>query len=723
MKSGRLPLLATLLTASAALLCHEAQAQSGILPQGEDAPSQVVIVADELIHDRALDTVSARGNVEIQYGDYLLRAESVNYSTGRDEATATGSVVLVEPAGTTLFADHMALTGDLKTGVIEELRVLLADGSRMAARNARRTDGRRTEMDHGVYSPCDVCAEDPDRARLWQVKSLRVVHDQERKQITYNHSWLEVLGIPVLYIPYLTHPDPSVKRRSGLLAPSYSSNTTTGTSITTPYYVVIDDQQDMTLSPMMTAKQGLVLGGEYRLRTYDGLLNMEGSITHDRSNRIRNHLYLTAETDLDETWRAGTRVELTSDDTYLRRYGFGAPSVMRTRGYVEGFSGRSYASLEGYRFQTLTTPAAGVTRDQVPLVMPLAEWSLVGTPGIRGGYHTLEASTAILYRERGPQSRRLTTGWGWHLPYIAPTGEVYQLDLGLRGDFYSVERVNDPRRTTPYTGTALRVLPEASLTWSLPLARRHATFNEVIEPIVQGVISPRGQNSGKIPNEDSQDFEFDDTNLFRTNRFTGYDRVETGTRINYGLRYAAYGQSIGQVEVMIGQSYHLNASDIFSPTSGLRDRFSDYVGRILVRPSENVDLLYRFRLDHSNFKSQRNELSAVVGPPLLRTSVTYTSLAANPLQGPDYRQRREEIAVGISSQLTRYWSASASLRNDLGPGGGPRSVGGQITYDDECLTFVTDIRRDYTSDRDYRGGFSVGLRVVFKTLGETATAF
>ena len=78
MKSGRLPLLATLLTASAALLCHEAQAQSGILPQGEDAPSQVVIVADELIHDRALDTVSARGNVDIQFGDYLLRADSVN---------------------------------------------------------------------------------------------------------------------------------------------------------------------------------------------------------------------------------------------------------------------------------------------------------------------------------------------------------------------------------------------------------------------------------------------------------------------------------------------------------------------------------------------------------------------------------------------------------------------------------------------------------------------
>ena len=84
--------------------------------------------------------------------------------------------------------------------------------------------------------------------------------------------------------------------------------------------------------------------------------------------------------------------------------------------------------------------------------------------------------------------------------------------------------------------TTARFLPQLAVEWRYPLISRLGSIRQLIEPIVQGVISPDGGNSYNIPNEDSRDLEFDHTNLFSTNRFTGLDRVETGRRINYGVR-------------------------------------------------------------------------------------------------------------------------------------------------------------------------------------------
>src|SRR3546814_12284952 len=89
----------------------------------------------------------------------------------------------------------------------------------LAANRARRTADGRKVMDRGVFSPCNLCKEDPQRAPPWQIKAVRVIHDEVAKDIIYHDATLELFGLPVLYTPYLAHPDPTVDRRSGLLAP------------------------------------------------------------------------------------------------------------------------------------------------------------------------------------------------------------------------------------------------------------------------------------------------------------------------------------------------------------------------------------------------------------------------------------------------------------------------------------------------------------------------
>ena len=102
--------------------------------------------------------------------------------------------------------------------------------------------------------------------------------------------------------------------------------------------------------------------------------------------------------------------------------------------------------------------------------------------------------------------------------------------------------------------------------------------------MVQVVLAPGGANPDEIPNEDSLDFEFDDTNLFSLNRFPGRDRVDPGSRVDYGLKWTANGEEGGFVSAFLGQSYRLNEPDIFPEGSGISDQLSDLVGRVQVAP-------------------------------------------------------------------------------------------------------------------------------------------
>lgn len=687
-----------------------AQSQENLTQPGERA----VITADEMTHDKELQTVTARGGVEIDYAGRTLRADTVSYQMAKDMASASGNVVLVDTDGTTMFSDYAELTGELKDGFAREIRIRLTDGSIAAAREARRTGGNRTEMDYGVYSPCDACNAEGDR--LWQVKAVRVVHDQQERQITYRDAWLEVAGVPVAYTPYLSHPDPTVKRRSGFLAPSIARSPSLGMTMEVPYYLVIDDQQDLTITPQIAVEDNPALAVEYRGLGHDARIAAEVSGTYTRDGRFRNHVNAEMLASLDDTWRAGADVALTSDRSYLKTYRDLSPSFLTTRPYLQGFGRRSHAIVEGYYFQSMRAPTT--ITESAPVVLPLAEWNYVSAPGERGGYHTFDTGFAAVSREGdGTDSRRLSAEYGWHLPYIGPIGDVYRLDVSVRGDAYHVADVDTPDGS--YTGTTGRIVPQAALTWSWPMMRSHEGWSEVIEPIVQGVVAPRGQNPEDIPNEDSLDFEFDDTNLFSTNRFTGWDRVEGGARVNYGLRYGAFIPGTGRLEMMGGQSWTPAPEGLFTDASGLAQEFSDYVGRIGLEAGPNLGLLYRFRLDKDTLQANRYELAARVGPPALQVGVSYIGLVGETLRSSGQATEREEVTVGVSSRFSRYWRARAVAQWEMADEVEPLLIGGGLGYEDECLAVDFTAERRYTYDEELESGLYVGLRVLFKTLGET----
>jgi len=713
-------LLAILLAAVLALALRPSPAAA--IDEGDFTVDSVVLLADEVRYDQALQIVTASGNVELSSGGRILRADTISYNQQLDVVTATGNIVLLEPTGEVVFSDYVELSGDLKNGVIKGIRILLDENTRIAANGARRTDNI-TEMAKGVFSPCDLCDDDVNAAPFWQIKAVKIVHNQNTRDVEYYDATFEAFGVPIAYTPYLTHPDPTVKRRSGFLAPSYGSNSNLGLILNVPYYFNLAPNRDATLTTMVLTKEAPVLIGQYRALTDTGGYLLDGSITYtdardDKGNEepgkaFRWYLKGDGQWAYDDTWRYGFDLYRASDDTYLDRYDFDNEDTLTSDAYIEGFRNRSYASVYGYVFQGLLDDDV---QDEIPIAAPWLRYQLVTDPQADGSFFTLDASGLALTRDVGTDMRRVSVGGAYELPYLTPDGQVFTFRASLRADGYNVSDVETGPGPDTFSGYTGRIWPVASAEWRYPFVRNSDGFQQIFEPIVMPVISPNGGNPSEIPNEDSQDFEFDDINLFSENRFPGLDRVEDGFRVNYGIRLGAFADGGGRAELLVGQVYRAEVGDTFAPGSGLDKHFSDYVGRVLVSPADYLDLLYRFRFDNDGFAVRRSELGFVAGPDWFRVSASYINLKDDPELVVDTTGERKQFFTNANVIISENWSLNGNWREDL-TGEGTLSYGGGLVYENECIVIEGGVRRRFYENNDVTPDFTVLFTIRLKQLG------
>lgn len=705
------------------------------LAQTESKPAPL-LEADTISFDEKTNIVTALGHVEVGLEDKVLRADKVTYNKTTAVVTAKGNVALTEASGEILYSDQMEITSDMKQGFIDKIGILFPDNSRLVANDAQRYEGRYLIADRGIYSSCNLCEKDPTAPPLWQLKGKRITHDSVEKNVIYRDATLEFEGIPVFYTPYFSHPDPTVKRRQGFLTPSGGLKNTLGTVLRTPYYFDIAPNSDVVVTPTFSTVDKLQLETNWRHRFVHGGMNWSGSIAqteftdelgNDRGQRLRGHLFGDANFDLTNTWRAGTNVAITTDKSYLPRYGIASDDVLVNRAYLENFKGRNYAVGNMYYFQDLRPG------DQLaePVVAPELRYSAFGEPNkTLGGRWRFDSSMLVTTRERdvdvehqGPSTRRLSLETGWERQIISQTGFLTTLSGLVRADSYWADHVPDPNLPlgSSFSSVArVRPFTQGDISVRYPMGRHGRAYQQILEPIAVLSVAPRVSNRRILPNEDSLDTEFDETNLFSANRFSGQDRVEGGTRTAYGLRHAIIGDNGGRIEMVGGQVFRLNKDSSFSQGSGLNNRFSDYVGRIDFLPSELFEANYGFRLDQHTLEFTKQEFQTGIGPSVFRPFANYLFVEQfNSSTLLD--EKLEETTVGASSKFAKYWSISVEHRQAIKPAPGPRSTNATLMYEDECFTTGVTAKRDYTSRLDVSAGQSIMFQFYLKNIGGLST--
>lgn len=683
-----------------------------------DAGKPIYMDADKLGYDQTNAIVVALGNVRVVQGSSTLFADRITYYQQQNVVRASGNIRVEDSAkGETYFADQVQLKDDLLQGVIANFRVRMSDNSQFAAREAKRLNAQEIELKRAVYSPCKVCE---NKSPFWQMKAHKVEINDAEQEVVYEDVTMEMMGLPVFYTPYFLHPTPNADAKSGFLLPTYSQSSNLGFSIKTPYYLALSPSAAATFTPFITTKEGPVMMGEYYKLFDGGFLSLDGSVTYPNKrddlgtklseNELRGHLFANGQTALSEHWSAGFDLNRASDDTYLRRYGFSSPRSLTSRLFSEGRYGRSYALVEGLAFQGLDI---SIDPDSEPYVLPLAEGyyeSEAGLFGVGALRHYASASSQIIARREATQSRRVSVSQGVKLPLTSSGGHLMDMQLENRFDAYSVDDVVTSSGNTIEEDEVVRYVPTAAAKWRYPLIRHGESSSLTIEPTVLAVARPNDSNRESIPNEDNNIVELSDVNLFEINPFPGYDTIDTGSRVAYGLAGHWWRQKGGRVFFSAGQNANL-ASDTPFPYNNTGESLSDYVGRVSFQ-YDPFEVHYRMRLDQETlgFNNQAIGLRFTQHP--VRFDVDYVTF-----ENDAYLDDREEIVTAAAYDIHPEWTLNGNMRRDLLLN---RMIyaGAGVTYHNECFTLDTAFSRAFIEDRDVEPDTSFMVRVSFKNLTE-----
>lgn len=693
--------------------------------------------ADTLEYDENLDVITATGNVLVRRDGKRLTADRVVYDRRSGKVSASGNVLLDAGDGTRAVADNFELTETLRDGAVENLLVVMADGSRLAAKAGVRENNLST-LNRAIYSPCKVldeagCPQTP----VWQLKAVRVVHDPERGRVYYTGARLEMFGVPVLALPKLSHPDGQDRNQSGLLAPQVRYTRELGGELRVPYLIALAPDRDLTVTGGVFTLVAPLVGVQYRQLLSGGPFELGAMATYATGQaidpetgaivttaaRFRGAFEAQGRIEHAGGWRSSFSSRLTNDDNFLGRYQVTLDNRLRTTYGLERFENDRYFSVRGWAFQYL---APGTDDDRVPIALPLVDlsWRLPTRP--LGGQMTLQMNSLGLYRREGQSMARALAAAQWERSLLTPLGQRLTLTGLIRGDIYTTSdsaEADDPLYAGEDGWTA-RLIPLAAVDVEWPFAGGFLGGVQTISPRLQFVASHATANS-TIPNEDSRAVDLEESNLFALNRFPGFDRWEGGARITYGAdwRWAKPGIV---VTAQAGQSYRLDGdSNLFPEGTGLSGRLSDFVGRMSVRLGRNVEVIQRLRLDKDSLAIRRNETDIAIGSRRTFASVGYLRYNRN-IALEDLTDH-EEVRAGARLAFGRYWAVfgsavvdlTSTAEDPLTTNDGWQPIRGRVgvSYTDECFNIALTIRRNYIDLPNQRQGDVVLFTLALRNLG------
>ena len=756
------------------------QSNNSIAPAN---PDKLTVNADELVYDTDKNTVSATGNAKLYYQGKILEADKVIYHSDTGHVYAEGHVILTEPDGQILHAASLELSEQFRDGFINSFKIDTPDSTHFAAPRGERISGAQTIFDKGTFTACDACKDDPAKPPLWQVRARRIIHNQVEKVIYYEDAVLDIGGVPVMYMPYFSAPDNTIPRKSGFLTPQYSATGTLGQGISAPYYYVISPDRDLTVTPTLYSRQGLLLEGEYRQKVTNGdySFRLGGISQNDRSAFLswpngagdmpfRGYAETVGNLKINDHWNWGWDLAYSSDKWFYQNYKIDTPSVTSlgtikrestSTAFLQGKGDHSFFDGRGYYFQSLLTEDNQLHQ---PLVLPVVDYdrrfhlsgpiagelalttNLTNVSRLEADIATLSSTCVTPYttsncymRGVGGNYSRYTAEMAWRRSFIDPMGESWTPFASFRGDtayttLFNNGDVNSSQSNlidATETGLA-RSMGTVGVTYRYPFIAASKLGNSVFEPIVQVIARPDETNIAQLPNEDSQSLVFDDTNLFAVDKFSGYDRIEGGSRANVGGQFTLNMNNGGRTSFLVGQSYQLGGMNSFAQRdlaltgadSGLNKTTSDYVSRLQFVPNKDLNFTLRGRFDPQGLESRRFEAETSAQFGKLGTSLIYANYDAQPDAG--IITRREGVGGSASYALDTHWSVSGSalyslsryLTDSTAPHDYLASYSTAAMYHDECTDFsVQFIGNDPLATGTTDTGQTIFFRLSLRTLG------
>ena len=672
------------------------------IPKG----TRVAVVADKLLYDGKSEVATATGTVQLTYGPYVLTATRVVYDMKSGVFRANGSIMLREPNGNVIEADSAELMENFKEGFANHVRALLTNDVTITAQYARRYENGVTVYEKASYTACVDCVSEGGTP-AWQIVAREAKHDLQEHTIYYRDARLELGGVPVFWTPYLAYPDPTVRRRTGFLLPSFYSGHA-GLGMTTPFFWDIAPNMDLTFSPMWTTQQGVLgdvewrhrlVSGTYSARLY-GIYELDPADNLSVSRAWRTAGRTHGDFEINDTWSWGWDATAVSDRDFLSDYDLDDRDMLASHIQATGLADRNYTKAQIIGWQTLSDSDDPET---MPVALPFITGDYVVEPEVLGGELSFKMNAYSLQRqesvneperalELGTYQTHAMASAEWKRQMISGSGLLVTPFAQVRSDALfsenvpGYEDVEDPD---------IYFTPSAGFDARMPFIASHGPLQSVLTPVVQVIAAPSEQREGDNGNEDAITLNFDTTSLFLNDRFTGFDRREGGVRANAGVNYTLLGENGTFLRTSIGESFHVAGENSFAAGSGLEGTSSDLVGAIALQFNEHATLGYQARMEEDLSRINVQEATLGLTFDQFSGSLSYADIAAAANYGRP--EDAQQVWADGTYHIDEVWSVFGGIRYDLEES---RIMDQSIGAAFECDCMKAEIKYSMSRDDD-----------------------
>ena len=672
--------------------------------------------ADNVVVDQADGSLFATGNVELKQANNTLRADEVTYYRNQNKAIARGNVVHIDGDGTVTNAAIMEIDTEFSHILAETIISNFTTGEWLSADQADRIAGDRGIFDASRFTPCKCDFLNGERP-LWDIKASQSVRNEKTQTITHYNMRMSVLNVPIGYLPFLSHPDWTVRRRSGVLTPSFIISSDLGFTPSIPYYQIIDETSDVEFTTYKYQYRGLGVKSRYRklwdraeLNATFYTANVE---TYKKNRELVGAVDATYASRIGNGWDIRANLRRASQDTFMRRYDFNDDTSLKSTISATRTIDNRYYRVEASDRQSLF--ASDKTLNE-PTVLPSIFYEKT-EKGWRGNQKfRTELSAVQLDNDQGHDMARWSGIFEVVEDFDLPLG-IANYEANVSSNYYSIHTKPDSAATS--LGDISFVTPALSVGWRLPIAVVGANRTAIFEPQARLAFIGGKDRTSAIPNRDASDYRIDEANLFLLNRYQGKDYILPGTRADIGVSATTNDNFFGDVSGFFGVSRRLSGKTSAGLNTDQGDKYSDYVASLTINPANSLNLRWSGRLSSKDLtlNESKTSLSSALGTGSL--SVTHNQLAKAYFASSD--DDREELSASYSQSLIGGWQFSATQLWDLSYGKTRRKKStAALSWNggvQDCLYVTINYEHDPVADRDVSAVDQLNFVIGFKNLG------
>ena len=702
----------------------------------------IELIADQLIYDQKVSTIKALGNVEINdlLNNIKFKSEEAIYNKNKRTITSNAKSSLSDKPGNNFITEQFIYTFDDNLIKIFKSKItdiqnnvyhienaflnpitnkligkdILIDFNSLAENNEPRMSGKtissdkdKTIIEKGVFTTCKRNDDCPP----WEFLAKKITHDKKKKTINYENAWLKIYDKPVFYFPKFFHPDPTVKRQSGFLMPTFASSNSAGSAFTLPYFHVISTNKDLTLSPRLYSKNKILAQSEYRSVNEKSKHIVDFSLLNEKNYSSKNHFFSNSQKELNTNYFDDAKMSLdlqySSSDTYLKQYKLESPLINNDTGTLTSTLSFN-ASKEDLSLETdfimyeklsdipdsdkyeYVYPSYNLKKDLYTDLLTSGSFSL-SSNGHFKNYDTNVFEKVVVNDFLYSSYPKFT-------------------DKGLKNNFNLLfKNINtDSENSKNYKeklDTKIASLIEYNS--SFPLEKKTDSYVNIIKPIISARYSPN--NSKKARDDDRRINVY---NVFSLNRLGLNDSVEGGGSLSFGTEYNKTDLTGRDIFTgKIANVFKYEEDKNLPINSSLGNKTSDIMGYLNYNPNNFYNIEYEFSQDENlkdtNYQLLKNEFkvnnfvttieylnqnNSVNKESYLSNKTTYNFDQSNSFSF-EARENKETNA-------TEFYNLMYQYRND-------------------CLIAAIKYNKDYYTDRDLKPNESIYLSLTIIPFGQT----